>query len=134
MGRDNTIPRRFFGVLEPKRAIPRNNVLFTGTLALAGAFTMSYQLGAELLNFGAFIAFMGVNAAAFVRYFMRAPQKKLRYWLPPVLGFLICGYIWLSLRTPAKILGGLWLAAGILYGAWKTGGFRRPVEFTIPEE
>ncbi|MGQ9632809.1 MAG: APC family permease [Bryobacteraceae bacterium] len=134
MGRDNTIPRRFFGAIEPKRAIPRNNVLFTGALALAGAFSMSYQLGAELLNFGAFIAFMGVNAAAFVHYFVRAPEKKLRHFLPPVLGFLICAYIWLSLRTPAKIAGGLWLACGILYGAWKTAGFRRPVEFAIPEE
>ena len=36
---------------------------------------MSYQLGAELLNFGAFIGFMGVNLAAFVRYFVRGSQK-----------------------------------------------------------
>ena len=28
----------------------------------------SYGLGAEMLNFGALIAFMGVNLAAFVRY------------------------------------------------------------------
>jgi amino acid transporter len=134
MGRDDTIPRRFFGAIEPKRAIPRNNVLFTGALALAGAFAMSYQLGAELLNFGAFIAFMGVNAAALVRTYVRAPEKKLRNFLPPVLGFLICGYIWLSLRTPAKIVGGIWLTVGVLYGAWKTAGFRRTVEFAIPAD
>src|SRR5205807_10023834 len=57
MGRDNAIPRTFFGVLDPVRRIPRNNVLFSGAVALAGAFLLSYQLGAELLNFGAFIAF-----------------------------------------------------------------------------
>lgn len=132
MGRDNTIPRSFFGAIEPKRGVPRNNVLFTGAVALAGAFLMSYQLGAELLNFGAFIAFMGVNAAAFTRYYLRNPEKKLVNFLPPVLGFLICGYIWLSLRTPAKIVGGAWLAAGIAYGAYKTGGFRRSIEFSVP--
>ena len=38
---------------------------------------MSYQLGAELLNFGAFIGFMGVNIAAFVRYYVRAEQADL---------------------------------------------------------
>ena len=93
---------RFFGVLDPKRGIPRNNVLFTGALALAGAFLMSYQLGAEMLNFGAFIAFMGVNVAAFTRYFLRQQEKKLVNLLPPVLGFLICVYIWLSLAHTSQ--------------------------------
>ena len=132
MGRDNTIPKGFFGAIEAKRGVPRNNVLFTGALALAGAFAMSYQLGAELLNFGAFIAFMGVNAAAFTHYYLRGRERKLTHLLPPVLGFLICFYIWLSLRTPAKIAGGLWLLVGIAYGAWKTGGFRREIAFSEP--
>jgi putrescine importer len=132
MGRDNTIPKGFFGAIEAKRGVPRNNVLFTGALALAGAFAMSYQLGAELLNFGAFIAFMGVNAAAFTHYYLRGRERKLTHLLPPVLGFLICFYIWLSLRTPAKIAGGLWLLVGIAYGAWKTGGFRREIVFSDP--
>ncbi len=30
-----------------------------------------------MLNFGALIAFMGVNAAAFLRYFVRAPREKV---------------------------------------------------------
>src|SRR5579885_2074106 len=135
MGRDNTIPKGFFGAIEAKHGIPRNNVLFTGGLALVGAFLMSYQLGAELLNFGAFIAFMGVNAAAFTRYYLRETEKKAGNLLPPVLGFLICLYIWLSLRTPAKIAGGIWLGVGIAYAAWKTGGFRRQIVFSeVPPE
>jgi amino acid transporter len=39
MGRDNALPKRFFGAIEPKRRIPRNNVLVVGALALIGAFT-----------------------------------------------------------------------------------------------
>lgn len=132
MGRDNTIPRGFFGVIEPRRGVPRNNVLFTGALALAGAFAMSYQLGAELLNFGAFIAFMGVNAAAFTHYFLRSERKSLGAFVPPVLGFVICLYIWLSLRAPAKIAGGIWLVIGIIYAAIKTDGFRRAIVFSEP--
>jgi amino acid transporter len=130
MGRDNAIPRSFFGVIEGKRNIPRNNVLFTGALALAGAFVLSYQLAAELLNFGAFIAFMGVNLAAFTRYFLRGKEKKWINAVPPLLGFTICLYIWLNLRTPAKIAGSVWVAVGIIYGAWRTRGFRgQPVRF-----
>ena len=132
MGRDNTIPKGFFGAIDPQRGIPRNNVLFTGVLALVGAFLMSYQLGAELLNFGAFIAFMGVNAASFTHYWLRAQERKLINFLPPVLGFTICLYIWLSLRTPAKVAGGLWLLVGIGYAAWKTKGFRREIVFSEP--
>ncbi|HSB15039.1 MAG TPA: APC family permease, partial [Bryobacteraceae bacterium] len=116
MGRDNAIPKRFFGAIEPKRGIPRNNVLFTGGLALCGAFVLSYQLTAELLNFGAFIAFMGVNLAAFTRYYLRANEKKLINAVPPLVGFTICLYIWLNLRTPAMIAGAVWLAIGIVYG------------------
>jgi putrescine importer len=132
MGRDNTIPRGFFGAIEARHGIPRNNVLFTGAIALAGAFAMSYQLGAELLNFGAFIAFMGVNAAAFTHYFLRADRKSWSAFLPPVLGFIICLYIWLSLRTPAKVAGTIWLVIGILYAAYKTNGFRQAIVFSDP--
>ena len=67
---------------------------------------MSYQLGAEMLNFGAFFAFMGVNAAAFVRYFLRA-EKSLSHFLPPVLGFVICFLLWVNVGRTALIAGGL---------------------------
>jgi putrescine importer len=119
MGRENAIPKSFFGVIEAKRSIPRNNILFLGALALGGAFLVSYQLGAELLNFGAFIAFMGVNLAAFSHYFLRSKEKKLTHLLPPLIGFAICFYIWLSLRLPAKLAGTAWLAFGILYTVFR---------------
>ncbi len=77
MGRDDAIPRRFFGVVNPRTHVPSNNVILVGVLALAGAFTVSYGLGAELLNFGAFIAFMGVNLSALVHYWWRAEHRRL---------------------------------------------------------
>jgi len=135
MGRDNALPQRFFGSIDPKRHIPRNNVIFIGALALAGGFVLSYQLGAEMLNFGAFIAFMGVNLAAFVRCFVRDRQHTLGNFLPPLLGFLICFYIWMNLRPTAKLAGCIWVVVGILYGAWKTRGFKASlVKFEMPEE
>src|SRR5689334_22148281 len=72
MGRSNALPSSFFGEIDPKHQVPRNNVIFVGALALFGSFFLTYGRGIELLNFGALIAFMGVNAAAFVRYFLRA--------------------------------------------------------------
>ena len=143
MGRSSALPKGFFGAVDAKRHIPRNNVLFVGVLALAGAFVLpaiagaatGYELGANLLNFGALIAFMGVNAAAFVRYYLRAPEKKIGNLLPPVLGFVICFLLWVSLSTKAQIFGAVWMAVGIAVGAWKTRGFRSNlIDFELPPE
>jgi len=135
MGRSNGIPKKFFGAIDPKNHIPRNNVLFVGALALTGAFLISYERGAELLNFGALIAFMGVNGAAFARYYLRAEEKRWTNLVYPILGFLICFFIWLNLSPAAKIAGCVWMAIGIAYGAVKTKGFQSDlVKFDIPAE
>ncbi|MGB8524809.1 MAG: APC family permease [Candidatus Acidiferrales bacterium] len=135
MGRSNGIPKKFFGAIDPKNHIPRNNVIFVGALALTGAFLISYERGAELLNFGALIAFMGVNGAAFTRYYLRAKEKHWADLVSPVLGFLICFFIWLNLSPAAQIAGGIWMVIGIAYGAVKTKGFQSDlVKFDIPAE
>lgn len=135
MGRSNALPKSFFGVIDAKRHIPRNSVLFVGAVTVVGAFLMNFDLGAEMLNFGALIAFMGVNLAAFTHYFLRGEEKKMTHFFPPLLGFLICFALWLNLGHTAKIAGTVWMAAGIAFGAWKTRGFRGElVNFDIPAD
>jgi hypothetical protein len=82
-----------------------------------------------MLNFGALIAFMGVNVSSFVRYFLRAERKHFTSLLIPLLGFVVCLYLWLSLGSAAKKAGLVWLAIGVLYGAWRTSWFRKPMDF-----
>ena len=135
MGRSNALPRSFFGALHPVSRVPRNNVIFVGVVALAGAFLINFGLGAEMLNFGALIAFMGVNAAAFTRYWLRSETRTAANFFPPVLGFFICLLLWLNLSAPAKLYGGIWMAAGIVFGAVKTRGFKGElVSFDMPPE
>jgi len=135
MGRSNALPKAFFCVVDSKHRVPRNNVIFVGVVALAGAFVIDYDLGAQMLNFGALIAFMGVNAAALVRYYVRENEKRLRNLIPPALGFAVCLLLWLNLSRTAQIAGGIWMAAGIAFGAWKTHGFRGElVNFEIPAD
>jgi amino acid transporter len=124
MGRSNALPRKFFGAVSQRTHIPWKNVLFVGVVALIGAFTISYALGAEMLNFGALIAFMGVNLAAIVHYYVRAESKRWINLLPPMMGFLVCLLLWLNLSRPAKIAGAIWMLVGIAFGAWKTRGFK----------
>jgi amino acid transporter len=145
MGRGNALPKSFFGAIEPKRRVPRNNIVVVGIFALLGAGILeffanrlgggAYEIGAEALNFGAFIAFMGVNAAAFVHFWLHGKERKLSDLLVPALGFFICAFIWVHLSHPALVLGTLWMAAGIIYGAFRTKGFRSElVNFDIPPE
>jgi hypothetical protein len=78
---------------------------------------------------------MGVNAAAFMRYFVREPEKKISNFVPPVLGFLICLGLWWGLSHDAWIVGGIWMLLGIAFGAWKTKGFRTGmISFELPPE
>src|SRR5438105_1472914 len=134
MGRSNALPKSFFGAVDPKHHIPRNSVLFVGAIALVGSFFLTYERGLNLLNFGALIAFMGVNAAALLRYYVRNPQKQLRNLIPPILGFLICFGLWLSLDHLAQLIGAIWMIAGIAFGVWKTRGFREQLSFEVPAE
>ena len=135
MGRSNALPKSFFGAIDPKHHVPRNNVVFVGILSLLGAFVLDFDLGAQMLNFGALIAFMGVNVAAFVRYYLREREKKLWNLIPPAVGFSVCLILWLNLSRTALIAGSIWMAAGIIFGACKTRGFRGElVNFEIPAE
>lgn len=129
MGRDNAIPNKFFGAVNPRTRIPSNNIILVGVITLAGAFLLTYPIGAQLLNFGALIAFMGVNASSFVHYFLRNERKTFGHLIVPVLGFTVCLYLWLSLGYKAKIIGLCWLTAGVLYGAYRTSWFRKPLLF-----
>jgi len=109
MGRDGVLPSRFFGVIDPVRQVPARNVLLIGAIALSGAYLATYELGAELLNFGAFIGFMGVNLAAF----LRALRERSPSALAPAAGFLLCLYLWWSLSPKALWIGLAWAALGV---------------------
>jgi putrescine importer len=116
MGRSNALPKSFFGVVDAKHRVPRNNVLFVGAIALGVALLVvvnafSYGLGAEMLNFGALIAFMGVNAAAFMRYYFRERGRFVDKCLTPAvtIAVIVCFLLSAHLGLAAWIVGGIGL-------------------------
>jgi len=113
MGRANALPSKIFGAIHPRTGIPHYNVLIVGACTLAGTFLMTYQSGAELLNFGAFIAFMGVNVAALIHYKFRSKEKIFLPAAMPILGFAVCAFIWLNLNHKAQLLGTAWILVGL---------------------
>ncbi len=133
MGRDGVLPRKFFGYLKPGSSTPTYNILLIGGIAFLGAVVLNYigsayEHAGELLNFGAFLAFMGVNFACFWQFSMiaKAGYKRnlLRDAILPLIGFAFCGLIWWNLNNLAKTVGGIWFAIGLLYVGYKTNWFR----------
>jgi amino acid transporter len=136
MGREHVIPSRVFARLHPVHNTPNLNVILLGILAYAGAQFMSFELTAELLNFGAFLGFMGVNAAVFWKFWIYSPEGHLRSFLAdvlwPALGFIFCTAIWVGLGNPAKLAGCVWLGVGFFVLAAHTKWFRKQMILLDP--
>jgi amino acid transporter len=124
MAREGALPRRPFAHVDARTGSPAFNIAFIGILSCAGAFVLNYERSAELINFGAFLAFMGVNAAV-IRHSFRVRFSEPGHGVftgvcLPAFGFLFCLTIWLNLSNPAKILGAAWFAAGFAFHLWQS--------------
>ena len=138
MGRDNALPRKLFAHIDSKHRVPTYNLWVIGLIAFLGATFLNWERAAEVLNFGAFLAFMGVNLAALRHFYFSSAvtdkRRVLRDLLLPASGFLFCLWIWWSLPRPAKIVGGVWFAGGAIYNGVMTHGFRKnPVMIDFSE-
>src|SRR5579864_5751261 len=70
MGRSNALPKSFFGVVDEKHRVPRNNVIFVGVAALIGAFVLeavagykSFAQGAPIKNSGTLMSIVNGDKA-----------------------------------------------------------------------
>jgi putrescine importer len=137
MGRDRLLPPRIFAYIHPKYSTPTYGILAMGGVTLLGGFWLSFQLAAEAINFGAFFGFMCVNLSVISYYFVKGKERQgadfIRYLVLPIVGFLVCFYIFINLSHMAKLIGTAWGGFGILYAARLTGGFRRKLDTALPE-
>jgi putrescine importer len=133
MGRDGVLPRKFFAHIHTETNTPTYNILLVGVIAFCGAIGLNYignayEHAGELLNFGAFLAFMGVNLSAFWHFGLlrRGPARRILVDIvAPLTGLGFCASIWWNLNQLAKIVGGIWFLVGFAYLAVTTRGFRQ---------
>jgi amino acid transporter len=128
MGRDGVISRRVFAHLDSRYSTPTRSIYLMAGVSVVGSL-MTFELATQLLNFGAFVGFILVNLSVIRHYYIRLGRRKgwdfVRYFLFPLLGALVCGYIWISLTPIAKLVGFAWLTLGVIYLAVLTKGFRQ---------
>ena len=128
MGRDDVLPKRIFGFIDPKKSSPTHNIWIVGVMAYLGAIMIPWELAAEVVTFGALMAFMGVNFVAFKHFWFSREFAETRSFfqdvLVPAFGFVFCFVLLLSLQSWTKYAGLAWLTVGLVYAGFKTRGFR----------
>lgn len=128
MGRDNILPKKFFGKMN-KNGVPIYNLILVGIIGLVAIFFAENVLGAaELISFGAVTGFILVNVSVPV-YFLkkrgeRGGKAVLMYGVMPTIAAIICIILWINMSSSAKTIGLIWLAVGVIVLAIKTKGFR----------
>jgi amino acid transporter len=138
MGRDDVLPKKVFGHISAKKGNPIYNVWIVGVLAYIGVLTIPWELSAEVVTFGALIAFMGVNLVSLLHFWFGPEARGKRNFfvdaVVPGFGFVFCFGLLFSLQTWTKWAGIVWLIVGIVYAAYKTKGFTlRPKLFDFSE-
>lgn len=93
---------------------------------------------ASLVSFGAVCGFFMVNFSVISHYIIRGKERDamsiFKHLIIPALGMATLIIVFYFIETPAKILGGIWLAIGIVYLAVKTKGFKElPPEMKIED-
>ncbi len=119
MARDAKLPHAVFGYLHPKSRTPTYSVVLMGGIAMVAGLLLDLNKAAELVNFGACAGFMVVNLSVIGHYFVQRRERHgvsaWRYLASPVIGFLVCLWIWLSVSPLAMKVGAIWSLAGVAY-------------------
>lgn len=103
------------------------------------AILLTLEQVIKFINFGALIAFTSVNVSVIAHYFIRSHKRSfldcIRYLLLPLIGAAFTMWLWSHLEMDALILGGIWMACGLIYLVYMTKWFRKPLpEFYFDKE
>ena len=128
MGRDGVLPKSL-SYLSPRYKTPVVGIVLIGLTGLVGLF-MDVTTSASFINFGAFSAFILVNVSTIMHYRRHRPGQGpgaiLGWVVLPLAGAIVNLYLLMSLDIDARLIGGIWLALGVLWLAVLTRGFRQP--------
>ncbi len=138
MGRDDVIPRKLFGYLSPKTGSPIFNEWIVGVLAYIAVLTIPWERAAEIVTFGALLAFTAVNLVAMLHFWYSPSASARRNFFTdafvPAFGAVFCFVLLLGLQPWTKYAGLIWLAVGLIYASYRTRMFTlRPKLFNFNE-
>src|SRR5260370_41849482 len=102
MGRDDAMPKNIFGDLTPKKGKPVYNECIVGLIAYIAVLTIPWQLAAEIVTFGALLAFTAVNLVALLHFWFRQGPSARNFFVDAVVpgfGAVFCFVLLIGLQT-----------------------------------
>ncbi len=125
MGRDDVLPRRIFGHLGSRRS-PVYNELLVGAAAYVAVLTVPWERAAEIVTFGALLAFTAVNLVALIHFWFSSGSRKRNFLIDALLpgfGSVFCFVLLLGLHPWTKYAGLAWLGIGLVCVGCRTRMF-----------
>lgn len=124
MGRDDVLPKKIFGHLNPIRGNPSYNEWIIGVVTYIAVLTIPWQLAAEIVTFGALLAFTAVNLVALLHFWFAAAGTRRRSFFIdgflPAFGSVFCFVLLMGLQAWTKYAGMIWLGIGLIYAGYRT--------------
>ena len=132
MGRNNVLPKKLFGFVNPRTSTPTFNIVLAGAVCLTGV-VLTLENVIDYINFGALIAFTFVNLSVFAWFAVRQGRRKtakdvFTFIVLPFVGVLMTVILWVNLSETALYGGLTWAGIGLVYLLILTGGFRKKVQ------
>ena len=133
MARDGKLPAAL------ARVHPRYQTPYVSTLVVAGISVVIGLIFARrvddltrVVNFGALSGFLLLHVAVISHFVIRGGSRA---WFPhlvsPLAGVAVIGYVLYEMDGAAKIMGTVWIGAGILYLAVLTRVLKRPAAIEL---
>jgi amino acid transporter len=117
MARDRKLPA-ILAVVHPRFKTPYVSTLLVAAVSLIVGLFFASRIDdlTRVVNFGALTSFALLHlAVAYHHFFRQRSGAWLRHLIFPLAGFAVILYVLYGMDRTAKILGGCWLAAGVLY-------------------
>jgi amino acid transporter len=118
MGRDRQLPASLARV-HPRYRTPYVGMLVTAAISLIVALAMRDRLDdlATIVNLGALGGFLLLHVSVLKHFIVRGKSRRwVVHGLVPVCGILVVLAVMSGMSALALKVGGVWLAAGLLYG------------------
>jgi len=133
MARDRKLPA-ILARIHPRFQTPYVSTLVVALVSLLVGVFFSDRVDdlTRIVNFGALTAFLLLHLSVINYYFIRGRSGRwLAHLAFPVLGFLVIAYVLYEMDDSAKIMGGCWIAIGVVYYLVLTYVLKRPAALEL---
>jgi len=133
MARDGKLPA-VLARIHPRYKTPYVSTWAVALVSLLVGLFFSSRVDdlTRIVNFGALSSFILLHLAVINHFFIRRRTGQwLRHLVFPLMGAAVIGFVLYEMDRPAKVMGGCWIAIGIVYYLVLTTILRKPVELEI---